>query len=91
VRADDRQHRERERDVGRGRDGPAPEGASSGGQVDRDEEERGNQHASHGRQDRQRGTARVAEVAGDELALELQPGDEEEDGQQPVGGPGAEG
>ena len=43
-----------------------------------------------GGDDRQRGPPRVAQVAGDELALELQTGDEEEDGEQPVGGPGAE-
>ena len=34
------------------------------------------------------GPLRVPQVAGDELALELQPGDEEEDRQQPVGRPG---
>ena len=38
------------------------------------------------------GTAagRVAQVARDELALELEPGDEEEDGEQAVGRPGAQ-
>ena len=38
----------------------------------------------------QRGLAPVGEVAGDELALELDAGDEEEDGEQAVGRPGAE-
>lgn len=35
-----------------------------------------------------RRSSRVAQVAGDELALEFQAADEEEDSQQPVGSPG---
>ena len=38
----------------------------------------------------QRGLAPVGQVARDELALELDAGDEEEDGEQAVGRPGAE-
>ena len=53
-----------------------------------DVDQRRHDHAADRRGDRQRRPARVAQVAGDELALELQPGDEEEDRQQPVGGPG---
>ena len=50
----------------------------------------GNGHPAHGCRDGQRGPARFAQVAGDELPLELQPGDEEEDREQAVGGPGAQ-
>ena len=44
-------------------------------------------HATDRGGDRHRGPARVAEVTGDELALEFQPSHEEEDRQQAVGGP----
>ena len=44
-------------------------------------------HAGQCRDHRQDGLARVAQLADDELALELDAGDEEEDGQQPVGSP----
>ena len=60
---------------------PSPAG------VERDVDQRGHDHAADRGGDRQRRAARVAQVTGDELALELQPGDEEEDRQQPVGGP----
>ena len=56
-----------------------------------DVEQRRHRHAADRRGDRQRRPARVAQVAGDELPLELQAGDEEEDRQQAVGGPGAQG
>ena len=39
--------------------------------------------------DRDRGLGRRAQVADEELALELEPGDEEEDGEQAVGRPSA--
>ena len=55
-----------------------------------DEEQRRDGHPADRGHDRQRGPARVAQVAGDELPLELQPGDEEEDRQQAVGRPGAQ-
>ena len=66
------------------------QGVASPPQVDQHEEQRRADHAADRRGDRQRGPARIAQVAGDELPLELQPGDEEEDRQQPVGGPGAQ-
>ena len=44
-------------------------------------------HPADGGGDREGGTRRVAQIAGDELALEFQPDDEEEDRQQSVGGP----
>ena len=47
----------------------------------------GHDHPADGGRDRQGGTRRVAQIAGDELALEFQSHDEEEDGQQSVGGP----
>ena len=83
-----RKHRERERDVGGDRHRPAVEVLGmAGGQIDRDVDRRGDDHSPDGGRDRQRGARGVAQVAGDELALELQPDDEEEDRQQPVGGP----
>ena len=48
-------------------------------------------HAAHRGGDRQRRLGRVAQVADHELALELEPGDEEEDREQAVGGPLLEG
>ena len=65
--------------------------APSPRQVDQDEEHGRHDHAADRGRHRQRRPARIAQVAGDELALELQPGDEEEDRQQPVGGPGGQG
>ena len=41
--------------------------------------------------DRQGGPARIPQITGDELALELQSDDEEEDRQQAVGGPRRDG
>ena len=58
-----------------------------GGEVDPDVDGGGHDHPADGRRDRQRGPARVAQIARDELALEFQPDDEEEDRQQPVGRP----
>ena len=62
-----------------------------GAERDQHVDQRRHGHAADGGQDRQGGPLRVAQVAGDELALELEPDDEEEDRQQPVRGPGAEG
>ncbi len=55
--------------------------------VDRDEQDRRQDHAAHRGGHRERRSPGVAQVAGHELALELQPGHEEEDRQQPVGRP----
>ena len=89
VGADHREDRDGEGDVGRRRDRPAGQ-VTVGAEVP---ERRRRAPAPPCRRPRRRPGARpprVAQVAGDELALELQAGDEEEDGQQPVGGPGAE-
>ena len=83
-----REHRQRKRDVGGDRHRPAVDVFGvPGGQVDRDVDGGGHDHPAECGCDRQRGACRVAQVAGDELALELQPDHEEEDRQQPVGGP----
>ncbi len=54
------------------------------GEVD----DRRDDHPADRCRDRDHGALRVPQVTGDELALEFQPGDEEEDGQQPVARPG---
>ena len=88
VGADHGQHGQRERDVGGGRDRPArPARRRSAPALNSDVDQRRDDHAADRGGDRQRGPPRVAQVTGDELAFELQPGDEEEDRQQPVGGP----
>ena len=58
--------------------------------VDEHEQDRRARHAPEGGDDWQCRSSRVAQVAGDELALELQSGHEEEDRQQPVAGPRAQ-
>jgi hypothetical protein len=85
VRVDHREHGERERDVGRGGDRPPPQAVAAG--VDRGEEGRRDHDAARRRGDRQHRAPRIAQVTGHELALELQPGDEEEHREQPVRGP----
>ena len=90
VAADHGQHGQSEGDVrGRG-DRPARAVAVPGGRVDPQVEQGRDRHPSEGGRDRQRRAARIAQIARDELALELQPGDEEEDRQQPVGCPGTQ-
>ena len=88
VRADDGQDRDGEGDVRGGRDRPAAQGFRAGAQV-------------HAVTKTRAGTATpptaaaigttavrgIAQVARDELALELEAGQEEEDRQQPVGRP----
>ena len=85
--ADDGEHGQGEGDVGRGRDRPAGEVPGGGAGVDRDEHQSRQHHAADRGGDGQHGPARITQVAGDELPFELQAGDEEEDRQQPVGGP----
>ena len=85
--ADDRQHGERERDVRGGRDRPPRQRTgrtSVHGDVDRDVDQRRERHPTDGGRHRQDRTPDLAQVSGDELPFELQPGDEEEDRQQPV-------
>ena len=99
VRADDGEHRQSEGDVGGRGDGPTPQhptdvgaAVASGEREHGDDEQHGGQDdaADRGR-DRQRRLAAVGEVPGDELTLQLDAGDEEEDREQPVGRPRAEG
>ena len=85
--ADHREHRQGERDVGRGRDRPPRQRPLTGVPIDQDEDHRRDDHSADRGGDRQRRPAGVAQVPGDELPLEFQPGDEEEDRQQPVRGP----
>ncbi len=87
VRADDREHGEGEGDVRGGGDRPAAQGVGAAGEVDQRVEQRRHGHAADRGDDRDRGLAWVAQRAGEELPLELQPHDEEEDRQQPVPGP----
>ena len=89
VRAHDRQHRHGERDVRGGGDRPAAQGLGVR-QVHRRVDQRGYDDAAHGRRDRHRRLAEVPQITRDELAFELQAHEEEEDGEQPVRGPGAE-
>ena len=52
-----------------------------------DEDQRGHDDAADGRHHRHHRLGRRAQVADEELALELEPRDEEEDGEQAVAGP----
>ena len=61
-----------------------PRGVAAPAPVDQDVQQRRHGHAADRRGDRDGGPPGVAQVAGDELALELEPGDEEEDRQQAV-------
>ena len=85
---DDGQHGQGERDVGCGGDRPAD--CRRSGHVQREVEQRGYRHPADRRRDREQRAARVAQVARHELAFQLESGDEEEDREQPVGGPGAQ-
>ncbi len=84
--ADDGEDGEREGDVGGGRDGPAVRGAVAH-DVDEYVDHRGYDHAAQGGDHREGGRSGIAQVARDELALELDAGDEEEDGEESVGRP----
>ena len=56
-----------------------------------DEQRRGHDHPADRGDHRQHRPAGFPQVTGDEFAFEFQAGDEEEDRQQPVGGPLAQG
>ena len=85
--ADHPEHGEGERDVGGGRDRPAGQGAVARTGVERDVDQGGDGHPADRGGDRQRRPAGIAQVTGDELAFQLQAGDEEEDREQSVGRP----
>ena len=73
---------DRESGVGRHRYPPPRRRAGSGG--DRRKIATGSDHAAERGEDRQRRRARMAQVADDQLALDLERDDEEEDRHQPV-------
>ena len=89
VGADDGEHGEREGDVGRRRDGPAAVGVRVRSQHrdDPEEDQRRHEDPAEGCGHGDRGPRDGLELAHDELALELQPCDEEEDREQAVSGP----
>ena len=66
-----REHGHGERDIGGGGDRPAVQRALASAPCDGGEDQRGRRHAADCRSDRQRCTPRVAQVAGDELPLQL--------------------
>ena len=77
------EHADREGDVGGHRDAPAG-AAVAAGRVEREVEAGRHDHPADRRDDRQGRGPRVAEVAVDQLVLDLQPDDEEEDHHQGV-------
>ena len=81
-RAEEAEHAHRDRDVGGHRNAPAVAPSSAGGE--RDVDERGHRHPAERGNHRQRGLARLPELALDELALDLEPDHEEEHGHQAV-------
>ena len=92
-RPDHGEHRQGEGDVGGGGDGPAAGGVALGAhhRDGGEEDQRGHDDPADGRDHRDDGLGRGAQVADEELALELQPRHEEEDRQQAVAGPVADG
>ena len=80
-RAEQTHDADRHGDVGRHGDPPTPCARSH--RVDGDVDQRGNDHAADGSDRRQRGGARITQLALDELPLDLQADDEEEDRHQP--------
>jgi hypothetical protein len=90
VGADHGQDREREGDVGGGRDRPPGNGdrARPRGEPDVDQSRR--DHPTDRRSDRKRGAPGFTQVTCDELALEIE-AREEEDREQPIGRPRRQG
>lgn len=89
VGADNGEDREREGDVRRHRYGPALEASAAdrGGECVEGGRHR---HAADGRDNGQGGGGGGAQLADDELAFQLDPGDQEEQSQQAVGRPMAD-
>ncbi len=73
---------DRHGDVGRHGDAPTPCPVPT--HVDGDVDERGNDHAADGSDGRQRGGARITQLALDQLPFDLQPDHEEEDRHEPL-------
>ena len=87
VGADDREHRQREGDVRGRRDRPTARLAVDVSGVDRQVDERRQRDPARRRDDRHGGIGWPPERAHDELSLQLEPGDEEEQGEGTVRGP----
>ena len=84
-----REHAERERDVGGHGHAPPVRALAAG--VPRGVDERRHDHPAERGDRRQRGVSAIAELALDELALDLESDDEEEQRHEPVVDPVAEG
>jgi len=79
-RAREGENAERERDVGGNRDRPSPVVCGRAPRH-RQGDKGGDDHPSDGGKERQRRCAAVRQLPDDQFALELQAGDEEEDGE----------
>ena len=80
--AEQAEHADGHRDVGGHRDAPAVDGVAAG--VDREVDQGGDQHPADRGDGRERGASGLPQLALDELALDLEPDDEEEQRHQPV-------
>ena len=85
--AEHRQHRKGEGDICCHRNTPAVQRISGTTLIHCDIQERWNDHPAECRRHRQRRLARLRERADHQLVFELAANDEEEDGEQPIGGP----
>ena len=86
ARSDEGQHGDRKRDVGGGRNRPAVREVCVA-PHDRRIDQRGYEHTTRGRGDRNDRGARAAQIASHELALQLEADKKEEDREQAVSGP----
>ena len=93
ARSQDREDGERESDIGCGRNRPPGQvalRAAEDAAVEPGVDQRWDSHTPDGRGHWDGSPPGVAEVAGNELAFELEAGHEEEDGQKAICGPGAQ-
>jgi hypothetical protein len=90
MRVDDREDGQGEGDVRGGGNGPTPERFRARAEVDDHVDECGKDHAAHCCRHRDDRFCGLPQFPGHEFALELQPRNEEEHGQEPVGGPVAQ-
>jgi hypothetical protein len=87
MTADYRQHCQREGDIGGHRHRPTSQRTAARIAIDQHEQQRRQHHPTDCGGHRQRSSSRITQIPGHELSFELQPRDEEEDGQQAVGCP----
>ena len=85
--AEHRQHRKGEGDIGCHRNTPAVQRITSTALIDCDIQERRNDHPAECCGNRQGRLARLRECAHHQFVFELAANDEEEDGEQSIGGP----